>query len=117
MTEPYEYCRVCGFDSGAYELRVNGMIAPMYAICSCCGMESGVYDDTVEQVRRYRQEWLTGKTKWAHPPTSFSWWGKAGWIEKYEAYLADIPQWWWLEHKPDNWNLEEQMKNIPEAFR
>src|SRR5688572_3476448 len=96
------FCRVCGFDCGE-PLWVDDGTTPTYLICPCCGAESGLDDETPEQVRQYRDEWLMDNTKWARQPISFSWWGKAGWTEKYEAYLATAPHWFAPEERPDVW--------------
>jgi len=55
-----------------------------WLICECCSNEAGIYDDDINLVRKMRQEWLDNGAQWFSP-----------------------------EEKPENWNLEEQLKNIP----
>ena len=52
--------------------------------CYCCGTESGITDTSIGAVRRRRQEWKELRYKW-----SFTGW------------------------KPESWDAEEQMRNIP----
>jgi hypothetical protein len=84
---PNNYCRVCGLWS-LYPRWGDDDKSPDYSICECCGVESGLEDDYLEGIREYRQAWLDTGAKWFLPKL-----------------------------KPQNWDLEEQMKNIPERFR
>jgi len=54
-----------------------------FDICPCCGCESGIEDSTKEGEQNYRKWWIQEGTKWFHP-----------------------------ELKPENWNLEEQLRRI-----
>lgn len=61
---------------------------PTAAICACCGNESSLSDVSVEGVRQYREYWVAAGTPW------FS-----------------------RAARPDNWDLLEQMSNIPREWR
>ena len=58
--------------------------APSWYICDCCGTHFGYGDTILKAVRSNRQKWLDNGAQWFSP-----------------------------EEKPENWNLEEQLKNIP----
>jgi len=47
----------------------------------------GLDDETYEQVIEYRRKWLDDGTKWRH-----------------------------RRYKPDNWDLDEQLKGIPNKY-
>ena len=81
------YCRVCGLYSEELPWGEDGK-TPSYDFCYCCGVEFGYEDYIVETVKCYRNEWIENGAKWSEE-----------------------------EFKPENWDLEEQMKNIPERFR
>ena len=61
---------------------------PTYEICPCCGVEFGYEDYTVESAKKYRMKWISTGYKWFDPKL-----------------------------KPEDWNLEEQLKNIPTTFK
>jgi hypothetical protein len=61
---------------------------PSFSICPCCGVEFGYEDSLPEGVRAFRKEWLGAGAPWFRPTS-----------------------------KPENWNLEAQMRNIPTKFR
>ena len=80
-------CRVCGFQyDDYYPWGENGQL-PTYDICDCCGAEFG-YDDDIgacgEPIQTYRSKWINGGAKFFRP-----------------------------SERPENWNLEDQLKNIP----
>lgn len=79
-------CRVCGIYLEESPWGKDGN-NPTYEICTCCGVEFGNEDYTVESVRRYRKKWLGDGAKWFLP-----------------------------EFKPSDWDLNEQMKNIPKEY-
>jgi hypothetical protein len=60
---------------------------PSFDICLCCGTEFGYDDCFLEDVKISREEWLKMGNTWFCP-----------------------------EYKPENWSLEEQLKNIPKQF-
>jgi hypothetical protein len=86
MEKNKHHCRVCGLDIESDPWRENGE-APTYEICPCCGVEFGNEDYNLQSVRDYRTKWLGNGAKW---------------FERME--------------KPDNWDLEEQMKKVPMEF-
>ncbi len=81
-------CRVCGLIvEDYYPWGENGDLAS-FDICGCCGAEFGYDDFEKDDVLAYRKEWLE----------------KGG-------------DWRFKNEKPENWNREEQMKNIPDEFK
>ncbi len=79
-------CRICGLYIEESPWGQDGL-SPTYEICPCCGVEFGNEDYTIESVKSYRREWMNKGSNWFEP------------IEK-----------------PKNWNIEEQLKNIPKGF-
>jgi hypothetical protein len=79
-------CRICGLYIADFPWGEDGN-SPTYQICSCCGVEFGNEDYTTESIKRYRQEWIKKGAKWFN-----------------------------LGEKPENWNLEKQLKSIPNEF-
>jgi rubredoxin len=76
-------CRICGLDFKSsvrdeYDL-------PQYDICPACGAEVGADDETLEEVQKFRQEWLETGARWWSP----------------------------TRYAPPEWNPQEEMKNIP----
>ncbi|MGI5530348.1 hypothetical protein ACQEVX_24070 [Streptomyces syringium] len=61
---------------------------PVGTICDCCGTQAGIGDTTLEQVREIRAHWV-----------------KQG------------AQWWAPKHKPENWDPDEQLSNLPLQWR
>jgi len=86
--DPKNCCRVCGRDHKAPPWGEDGR-GPEYWICPCCGVEAGYGDETRDDAVFYRKYWLG----------------------KQEA------KWWQPKKKPDNWSLEDQLKQIPREFR
>lgn len=80
-------CRVCGFMLDCLPWGRFGT-TPTEDICPCCGVQFGVMDETPLLARQARQEWLN-----------------------------DGAHWFDLSKKPEHWNLEEQLKMIPEGFK
>ena len=81
------FCRVCGFFTDDLPWGEDN-VTPTYEICACCGVEFGNEDYTYESTLRYRRKWLAENAKF------------------YEC-----------EYKPNSWNLQEQMNNIPKDYR
>jgi hypothetical protein len=79
-------CRVCGLYIDEAPWGEDGK-TPTYDICPCCGVEFGNEDYILESVKRYRDSWLNGKMRWFEP-----------------------------KRQPENWKIEEQLKNIPCGF-
>lgn len=80
-------CRVCGLYIENAPWGYDGM-SPTYEICPCCGVEFGNDDYTIESVKTYRTEWIKRGANWFTP-----------------------------KEKPNNWNLEEQLKKIPLGYK
>ena len=80
-------CRVCGLDQG-FEPWGEDDKTPTFDICGCCGVQFGYEDCNVFYVKKFREEWIKNGAKWFCP-----------------------------KDKPENWLLEEQMKNIPAEYK
>ena len=80
-------CRVCGLLQLDQPWGESGK-DPTFFICKCCGTEFGIEDCLPKGARRAREEWLAKGAPWFKPHL-----------------------------KPDDWDLEEQLKHIPEEFR
>lgn len=65
----------------------NGENDATFDICNCCGVEFGIQDCTLEGVKAYREYWIRDGCQWMKPSL-----------------------------KPENWNLEEQLKKIPSRW-
>jgi len=61
---------------------------PTWDICSCCGVEWGDGDFTLEETRTLRAKWIAKGANWFDP-----------------------------KEKPESWNLEQQLEQIPAQFR
>jgi len=82
-------CRVCGLFLGEdYLPWGEDNRSSTFDICECCGVTFGYQDCFPEDAKRYREKWLAKGALWDEP-----------------------------KYKPENWSLEEQLKNIPEGFR
>ncbi len=85
--EPINYhCRVCGFRHYSPPWGEDNDM-PSFEICDCCGVEFGYGDNSPEAAKSYREKWLLEGAKWS-----------------------------WKKTKPDDWDLEEQLKHIPPGF-
>ena len=82
------YCRVCGLDQGAEEVRTKTG-RPTFNICDCCGVEFGYEDTTIDNVKDIRKHWI----------------------------YNEKAKWFYLKAKPKNWSLCKQLKNIPEKYQ
>ncbi len=80
-------CRVCGAIQSDPPWGENGEDAS-FNICDCCGVEFGYEDATLLGIKRYRDKWLSNGAKWNN-----------------------------LKYRPDNWSLDEQLRNIPNDYR
>ncbi|MBU2895224.1 hypothetical protein [Vibrio hepatarius] len=79
-------CRVCGLIQIEPPWGKDGN-SPNYEICDCCGVEFGYEDSSLTGIKNYRKKWLqTGKN----------------WVSK--------------DDMPENWNVDEQLKNIPVQY-
>lgn len=83
------HCRVCGLLSEDVDKPWGGDgKTPSFNICDCCGCEFGYEDCLLSAIRKYREEWIAKG---------------APWFQK--------------KARPENWDLQEQLKKIPKAFR
>jgi hypothetical protein len=80
-------CRVCGLWSEDEPWGPDGR-SPTYFICDCCGAEAGYEDVLPAAARTHREGWL-----------------------------ARGAPWFWPRAKPDDWDLDEQLRHVPEEFR
>lgn len=84
-------CRVCGLvEPAPYFPYGEDGFSWEWDTCDCCGVTHGYQDITVADAQAYRGRWLTAGAPWKHP--------------KY------TPQ-------PKNWDVQEQLKNVPLQFR
>jgi hypothetical protein len=82
-------CRICGYDDGSIRWKLeNDKLYPNYLICECCEAESGYEDCLIGAIRKNRELWLNNGAQW-----------------KY------------AKSKPDNWDLEKQLAQIPEKYK
>lgn len=82
-------CRVCGLIEPYMPYGENGFLWD-WDICDCCGVEHGIQDITVAGTKKYREEWLAAGAQWRN--------------SKYTP-------------KPRNWNVQEQLRNVPPQFK
>ena len=80
-------CRVCGLDIEDKSWGEDER-CPTYEVCLCCGVEFGNEDYTIESTKEYRKQWI-----------------KKGCL------------WFNSKKKPENWNFEEQMLDIPVEYK
>lgn len=84
----YEYlCRVCGLEQSEPPWGEDGR-SPTYGFCPCCGVEFGYGDASLVAIRTHREKWLSTGAKWDSPGL-----------------------------RPDDWELNEQLKCIPTEYR
>jgi hypothetical protein len=81
------HCRSCGLDHGSPPWGEDER-TPSFEICDCCGVEAGYEDVTPAAARSYREHWLAAGAKWFMPKA-----------------------------RPDGWNLDNQLSQVPAAFR
>ena len=78
------YCHCCGLPIGDFLPWGEDGKTPLWDICECCGTEYGYEDSSESALIRYRKNWLSSGAKWFSPKL-----------------------------KPKDWELEEQLKNLP----
>ena len=81
------FCRVCGKRQDEPTWGKDDQ-SPTFNICECCGVEFGYEDCNIEAIHAFRKKWLQEGNKW-----------------------------WNQKAQPQNWSLEEQMKNIPKKYQ
>lgn len=80
-------CRVCGLAQPDYPWGEGGA-EPVFSYCPCCGVEFGYGDCQPSAVRTWRAKWLANGAHWDEP-----------------------------DARPENWSLENQLREIPEEYR
>lgn len=80
-------CRVCGCLLDEPPWGDDGA-TPSFEICPCCGVEFGYEDFTLEGARKHRENWLAMGSPW------------------FDAAM-----------RPDDWNLDVQLRSIPAQYR
>jgi len=80
-------CRVCGLLQLDPPWGEDGK-NPSFEICACCGVEFGYEDVLLKSVHAYRKRWIEDGAQW---------------VDK--------------KAKPNNWNMTDQLENIPEVFK
>ena len=81
-----DHCRVCGLYIETLPWGEDGN-SPTYEICPCCGVEFGYEDYTAESAKQYREKWIHEGANWFQP-----------------------------KQQPENWDRQQQSKNIPDNF-
>lgn len=79
-------CFSCGYQPYFLPWGEDGQ-SPSMGICPCCGVQFGNEDKTLDSLKAYRSKWISKGARW------FS-----------------------KEDKPEGWDMEVQMQNIPEEF-
>jgi hypothetical protein len=80
-------CRVCGLLQGDPPWGEDGS-SPTFNICPCCGVEFGYEDSLVKGVHLYREAWLKKGAPWQKP-----------------------------KNRPQDWDLEAQLSQVPGEFK
>lgn len=81
-------CRVCGFFTPDYFPWGETGTSATFDFCACCGVEFGYEDFTVRGCRVTRKKWFERGTPWFEP-----------------------------EFRPDDWDPQTQLDQIPQRFR
>ncbi|SDX95175.1 hypothetical protein [Hymenobacter psychrophilus] len=84
---PLWFCRVCGLDYDESPWGPDGH-TPDHTLCGCCGAEFGYHDATPTAARQYRAQWLAAGAGLFYPNLA-----------------------------PANWQLAEQLAQIPVAYQ
>lgn len=88
LTEHDKYCcRVCGLYYPDYLPYGEDGKSGTFDFCDCCGVEWGYADCQPSAAKRYRQRWIEDGAVWNKPKAM-----------------------------PVDWNLAEQLANVPSAF-
>lgn len=85
--KPLHRCRVCGLLQRDFPWGKDEN-EPTYKFCYCCGVAFGVEDTTLADIRVYRGNWISSGYQWNK-----------------------------IEKKPDIWDGDEQMLDIPFKYR
>ena len=79
-------CRVCGLRQEEPPWGEDGK-SPSYEYCDCCEVEFGYGDASLIGIRRHRTRWLLNNANWFD-----------------------------VNAKPENWDLEKQLQQIPAEY-
>ena len=79
------YCMSCGYDVS--DSMILTRVPPSKNVCDCCGLSLGQNENSLEKIRKYRNEWLQHPMLWHNP-----------------------------QAMPENWKLEDQMEHIPPQY-
>ena len=82
------FCRVCGYEYSIESPTWEDDETPSHNICICCGVQFGYEDDIYKGVIEYRNKWIKEGAKWFSP-----------------------------NRKPEDWDLEVQLKQIPNRWK
>lgn len=86
-SEPTYNCRVCGLKQTEPQYGIDG-ISPSFDYCDCCGVEFGYGDTTPKAAKLNREKWLNTGAIWRDP-----------------------------SKKPDGWDVEVQLAQVPTDFK
>jgi hypothetical protein len=81
-------CRVCGLRYDDFLPWGDDGKTASFEMCICCGVEFGYEDGSPESARDFRQLWIDAGCQWSSK-----------------------------SQQPANWNLDDQLANIPHRFR
>ncbi|PCI40125.1 MAG: hypothetical protein COB53_01980 [Elusimicrobia bacterium] len=87
MSDSRYHCRICGWRHKKPPWGLDGK-TPFFTHCDCCGGEVGWQDRTVDLVKKTRANWMGRGSPW------FS-----------------------KGMKPEDWNRERQLEDVPKEFR
>ncbi len=80
-------CRVCGYRLSEKPWGEDQK-SPTFEYCDCCGIQFGYHDCLLEAIRKHRLNWIENGALWSEP-----------------------------SEKSEGWNLEDQLKQIPEEYK
>ncbi len=80
-------CRVCGLKLDDPPWGYDSK-TPLYDFCPCCGIEFGYQDATPDGAKQFRKQWVNNGMKWDEE-----------------------------SEKPDTWDFEIQLKQVPKQFK
>ncbi len=81
------HCRVCGLKQKDAPWGSDGR-TPNFEYCPCCGVEFGYGDATIQAAKLWREQWIRHGAGWA---------------------IAT--------ERPNNWDLQAQLDNVPDDFK
>jgi hypothetical protein len=109
-------CRVCGHNI-APDAFYNEYGDAEFIICDCCGCESGYQDATMQGIRTHRAAWLARVEASQHISTQKTDSAIPEGLRNHRATFLRDTSWRYLKSKPENWDIEQQMAQIPQEYR